>query len=96
MTDIGVAPHSGWSLVMVVGTRGWVAALWGQALPGECQRAASGGKRGSPNPERTWWDGGSLRQGLTALPGRQGAALQGVHLMAASAPLSTSSPGLLH
>lgn len=72
MIDIGVALQSRRSLAMVMGTRGWAAAAWGQALLGESQRAASGGKGGSPNPERTRWDGGSLGQGLSArLGGRQ-------------------------
>lgn len=91
MTDTGATPRSRRSLVM--GARGWAAATWGQDLPGECQRAASGGKEGSPNPERMQWDGVASDQGAA---GWQAAAPHGVHLMAASAPPSTSSPGLLH
>lgn len=53
MTDIGVALHSGWSMATVMGTRRGVAPAWGQVLPGECQRAASGGgKKGLPESRK--------------------------------------------
>lgn len=81
---------------MVTGTHRGVAAAWGQALPRECQPAASAGKKGLPESPKTRWDGAGLGQGLPLLLAKHAAALRGVRSTAASAPLSTSSPGRLH